>query len=175
MTKTCVNRKEGLFMIIGTVDAAAKHEAEYPPVIDEALAFLRSQDFTKLAEGRYYPRGKEHGEEIFADVQRYETKPAKACYPEAHKKYADVQFVAAGSEYIGWCPFSPELEEHASYNDVYDITFYERLVPESTIMLKPGSFAVLYPEDVHAPRMATEEGPGRPVTKVVVKISVDLL
>ena len=104
-------------MIIGTVEAASKRQEEYPAIIDEAIAYLRSQDFTKLAEGRYYPRGKEHGEEIFADVQRY----------------------------------------------------------ESTIMLKPGSFAVLFPEDVHAPRMATEAGPGKPVTKVVVKISVDLL
>ena len=162
-------------MMIGTVDAAARRQEEYPPVIDEALAYLRSHDFTKLAEGRYYPRGKEHGEEMYADVQRYETKAAKECYPEAHKRYADVQFVAEGCEYLGWCPFSPELQVHAAYNDVLDIAFFERLVPESTIMLQPGSFAVLYPEDVHAPRMATEDGPGKPVTKVVVKISVDLL
>ncbi len=107
-------------------------------------------------------------------MQRYTTKPAEECYPEAHKRYADVQFIAEGSEYLGWCPFSPDLVEHAPYNDVYDITFFEKLVPESTLIMKPGSFAVLYPEDVHAPRMETEEGP-KPVTKVVVKISVDLL
>lgn len=162
-------------MVIGTVDAAKKRQAEFPPVIEEALEYLRAHDFTKLPDGRYYPRGKEHGDEMFADVQRYETKPAEECYPEAHKRYADVQFIAEGSEYLGWCPFSPELQEHAAYNDILDIAFYERLVPESTLILKPGSFAVLYPEDVHAPRMATEEGPGRPVTKVVVKIAADLL
>lgn len=161
-------------MVIGTMDAASRRHAEYPPIIEEALEYLRQQDFSKLEDGRYFPRGEEHGKEIFADVQRYTTKPAEECYPEAHKRYADVQFIAEGSEYLGWCPFSPDLVEHAPYNDVYDITFFEKLVPESTLIMKPGSFAVLYPEDVHAPRMETEEGP-KPVTKVVVKISVDLL
>ena len=60
-------------MVIGTMDAASRRHAEYPPIIEEALEYLRQQDFSKLADGRYFPRGEEHGEEIFADVQRYTT------------------------------------------------------------------------------------------------------
>ena len=55
-----------------------------------------------------------------------------------------------------------------------DVTFYEKLVPDSNLVLLPGSFAVLYPEDVHRPCCAVERGPA-PVTKVVVKVSVDLV
>ena len=60
------------------------------------------------------------------------------------------------------------------YDAARDVTFYERLVPESNLVLLPGSFAVLFPEDVHRPQVATEDGPA-PVTKVVVKISTELL
>ena len=75
---------------------------------------------------------------------------------------------------MGWCPFSPDLQVTVPYNADQDVAFYASLVPDSNIVLSPGRFAVLYPEDVHRPQGAVDNVPG-PVTKVVVKVAVDSL
>jgi YhcH/YjgK/YiaL family protein len=76
---------------------------------------------------------------------------------------------------MGWCPLSPDLEEEAPYDAERDVTFYKALVPDSSIVLSPGCFAVLYPEDVHRPQASVvEDAPGK-VTKVVVKVAIDSL
>ncbi len=157
-------------MFIGMIDAAESVYNTYPEAIRKALAYLRSHDFTKMEDGTYPIEG----EKIFAKVQRYETRLHDSCRPETHQKYLDIQYVVEGEEYLGWCPFSPDLSVASPYDERTDVTFYERLVPESNIVLLPGSFAVLYPDDVHRPCCAVE-GETAHVTKVVVKVSVDLL
>ena len=156
-------------MFIGTIDAAASAYKTYPKAIQRALEYLRSHDFTKMEDGTYPIEG----QKIYAKLQRYETRLMESCRPETHQKYIDIQYVVEGEEYLGWCPFSPDLKEEAPYDEKADVTVYEKLVPDSNLVLLPGSFAVLYPEDVHRPCCAVEGGPA-PVTKVVVKVSVDL-
>ena len=157
-------------MIVGTMETAEQGYVEYPPILREALAFLRAHDFKKMADGHYPIRG----EQCFANLDRYTTRAADACFPETHQRFVDIQYLVEGEEYLGWCPLSPELSVRTPYDAARDVTFYERLVPESNLVLLPGSFAVLFPEDVHRPQVATEDGPA-PVTKVVVKISTELL
>ena len=155
-------------MFIGSIDSLDNGHADYPKIVQKALEYLRSHDFTKLEGGRYPI----DGDKCVANLQRYTTRVLEECRPETHKKYVDIQYVVEGEEYMGWCPFSPDLKVTAPYDAEKDITFYEELVPDSNIVLTPGRFAVIYPEDVHRPQGAVEGEPG-PVTKVVVKISVD--
>ena len=162
--------KGALFMIVGSMECPAREYMQYPAAVAEALEYLRTHDFTKMADGKYPIRG----EQSFALVQRYHTKPMAECYPEAHKRFMDVQYVAEGEEYLGWCAFSPEMIVHTPYDADKDIVFFEKMVPDSNLVLSAGSFAVLSPEDVHRPCGAIEDVPG-PVTKVVVKIAVALL
>ena len=157
-------------MFIGSIDSLDNGHADYPKIVQKALEYLRSHDFTKLEDGRYPI----DGDKCVANLQRYTTRVFEECRPETHKKYVDIQYVVEGEEYMGWCPFSPDLKVTAPYDAEKDITFYEELVPDSNIVLTPGRFAVIYPEDVHRPQGAVEGEPG-PVTKVVVKISVDCL
>lgn len=157
-------------MFIGSIGSLDNGHADYPKIVQKALEYLRSHDFTKLEDGRYPI----DGDKCVANLQRYTTRVLEECRPETHKKYVDIQYVVEGEEYMGWCPFSPDLKVTAPYDAEKDITFYEELVPDSNIVLTPGRFAVIYPEDVHRPQGAVEGEPG-PVTKVVVKISVDCL
>ena len=157
-------------MFIGSIDSLDNGHADYPKIVQKALEYLRSHDFTKLEDGRYPI----DGDKCVANLQRYTTRVLAECRPATHKKYVDIQYVVEGEEYMGWCPFSPDLKVTAPYDAEKDITFYEELVPDSNIVLTPGRFAVIYPEDVHRPQGAVEGEPG-PVTKVVVKISVDCL
>lgn len=155
-------------MIIGNMSEAALGFNKYPEAVKEALQFLHAHDFTTMEDGTY----EIHGKDSYAILQRYETKLPGTSKPEAHRKYIDVQYIVEGREDLGWCPLNPELKTDISYNDEKDIIFYQKLIPSGSVLLEKGSFAVLYPYDVHRPCGAIDNTPA-PVTKVVVKIAVD--
>ena len=157
-------------MFIGTIDNINSKSSHQPPVLKEVLEYLRVTNFNTMEDGSY----KIGSEGVVAKVQRYETKPPEECKAEAHIKFVDVQFVAEGEEALGWCPLSPDLEVSQKYDSDKDVTFYDKLIPESCVVLTKRYFAVLYPVDVHRPCISLEDEPSK-VTKVVVKIPVDLL
>ncbi len=157
-------------MIIGSIHDEDMEGIAFSPAMERALSYLRETDFSKLKDGRY----EIDGDRIYATVSRYQSKPESECRPESHRKYADVQFMAEGQEFIGWCAFTPALKESTPYDEEKDIVFYEKLEPESDFVLSEGCFAVLTPKDIHCPCVAIGEEPS-PVLKVVVKIAVDLL
>lgn len=160
-------------MIIGNLERHKGEAAHYAPALERALKFLDGHDFLAMASGRYELEG-EGGCLMYANLDRYETKPAEICYPEAHKRYVDVQYVVSGREYLGWCIKNPDLQVREEYDEKRDIMFYEGLVPESVCVLEPGDFVILEPRDVHRPCGMVGDKP-EPVTKVVVKVCVDLL
>ena len=130
----------------------------------KAFAFLRRRDLAALPDGRYDI----DGDRVFALVQRYETAPAAEPRFEAHRAYIDVQYLASGSEVIGWAPLGG-LRVSEPYDGEKDACFGSAAA-WTPLRLGPGELAVLYPEDAHAPRLA-DGGPGK-VMKVVVKVSL---
>jgi YhcH/YjgK/YiaL family protein len=129
-----------------------------------ALEFLRRPDLASLPDGKY----EIDGERAYAMVQRYETAAAAAPVFEAHRRYADVQYLAAGAETIAVAPLE-RLEVTGPYDGQKDACFgrvEERYV--SRLALNAGELAVLYPEDAHAPRLPCG-APGQ-VVKVVIKV-----
>ena len=157
-------------MIIGNINEKASGFSKYPEAVREALDYLCKQDFKSMEDGRYPI----HGEDSFAILQRYNTRVPESGKPEAHRQYVDIQYIVEGCEELGWCPMSPELKVCEPYNNEKDIVFFDKLIPISGITLEAGSFAVLYPTDVHRP-CGSVEGESVPVTKVVVKIAVDYI
>ena len=101
-------------------------------------------------------------------MQRYETAPAAEPRFEAHRAYIDVQYLAAGSEVIGWAPLGA-VQVSEPYDGAKDVCF-GRAAAWTPLRLGPGELAVLYPEDAHAPRLAA--GGPAPVLKVVIKVSL---
>ena len=145
--------------------ALADRQAPALPGLDLALAFLRRPDAAALPDGRY----ELDGERVYAIVQRYETLAGEPRF-EAHRRYADVQYLAAGSEVIAAAPLAA-LRVTEAYDPGADICF--GAVPPgraSRLSLAAGELAILYPEDAHAPRLAA--GAPAPVTKIVVKVEI---
>ena len=143
-----------------------ERQAILTPGLKKALEFLRRPGAGELPDGKYGI----DGERVFAIVQRYETIAPAAPKFEAHRKYIDVQFIASGSEVIGWAPLE-RLAVTEAYDGEKDICF--GAVPGggwTPLRLEAGQLAVLYPEDAHAPRLAA--GAPALVVKIVVKISV---
>ncbi len=157
-------------MIVGDIREFNKFSTDYPEAVRKALHYLGEHNFAEIKDGKYPI----DGENSFAIVQRYNTRPVEKCRPEAHKKYVDIQFLAEGEECLGWCPLSPDLDVDEAYDEEKDIVFYKKLVPDNGIILSKGIFAVLYPNDVHQPCASTGEQP-KSVIKVVVKILADLV
>ena len=158
-------------MFIGTIDNIDAISRHQHPVLQEVLKYLRETDFSKMAEGDY----KIDDSDVVAKLQRYETRPTEECKAETHTKFVDVQFVAEGEEALGWCPLSPDLEISEEYDPDKDATFYAELIPESCVVLTKRYFAVLYPVDVHRPCGSLDDDEPSKVTKVVVKVPVELL
>lgn len=132
--------------------------------LQKALEFLRRPGTAALADGRY----EIDGDAVYALVQRYETEESGAPKFEAHRKYADVQYIAAGEELVGWAPLEAMVLAEP-YDPAKDVCF-GRAAAWTPLRLGEGMFAVLWPEDAHAPRLAA----GKPcrVTKIVVKVAV---
>ena len=107
------------------------------------------------------------GDDVYANVSAYETK-TEGVY-EAHKDYIDLQYVLEGHEQIFWKNIkdSKITKEYEKEGD------YMLLDAEEPVVLDmpAGAFAILYPEDVHAPGRAYKEVSA--VKKIVVKIKVD--
>ncbi|MFW6032005.1 MAG: YhcH/YjgK/YiaL family protein [Phycisphaeraceae bacterium] len=86
---------------------------------------------------------------------------------EAHRRYADVQYVVTGREQLGVAPLEA-MSETQPYDPERDVALYEG---EGTLVaLRPGSVAVLFPQEVHMP--ATPLGDPAEVRKVVIKVEV---
>ncbi len=150
-------------MIAARLEDAAR-QAPRGEGLKKALEFLRRPGLAALPDGRY----ELDGERVFALVQRYGTAEAGEPRFEAHRKYIDVQYVAAGAETIGWVPLEAVAVDEP-YDELKDALFGRARGGWTPVRLEAGMLAVLWPADAHAPRLAAGE-PGS-VTKVVVKVA----
>ncbi len=151
-------------MIQDTLNNFARYEV-LSPRFSKAFEFLRAVDGT-LAPGRH----EIDGDDVFALVQKYSTKPMDGALFEAHRKFIDVQYVHSGRETILWAPLAAMKELTKAYDETTDAALW-RLVPELTpLHLSAGLFAILFPEDAHAPCVEWEKP--EEVFKVVVKVAV---
>jgi biofilm protein TabA len=115
-------------------------------------------------DGRY-----EIEERAYALVSSYETTPAPERRFEAHMKYADVQVLLEGEERldVSISRAHPALEE---YSEAKDVIFLGPPPEFASLSMRPGYFAVLYPEEIHRP--GCDLNGARHVRKIVVKVSV---
>ena len=114
------------------------------------------------------------GEDIFAMVTSYKTRPADVALFETHRKYVDIQAVISGAEEIGWLPGEGLLTKQP-YDESKDIEFYHYPNASFTrVNVSPGTFVALFPRDAHKPSLMIGNAPEY-VKKVVIKINVNLL
>ena len=133
------------------------------PLLPQAFDYLLGFD-TGIPDGKYELKG----DKLFALVQSYETAAETSKKFEAHRNYIDLQYLAAGEEIIYHTPLET-LGEVQAYNGEKDFALYEGQ-PEQPLVMRPASFAILFPRDGHKPGCHFT-GPAK-VRKVVLKIRV---
>jgi YhcH/YjgK/YiaL family protein len=129
----------------------------------DAFDFLNRPDIHLLAPGKYPIIG----DDVYAIVQEYRTNLPVEVKWEAHRRYIDVQYVAAGIERMGYGPIS-DFQITKEYDEANDYLLLSGDGLE--IVMVPGTFAIFFPHDVHRPTMAVDQP--TTVRKVVVKVRV---
>lgn len=155
-------------MIFGKLENFAQEKTALSPVLQRGLEYLKTTDLCKLPIGRHDI----DGDDMFASVSEYEVEPLENKYPEAHKRYIDIQCIAWGEELIGCSFLADGYEVERDELVERDIIFYKRVEQEEKIVLTPGRYAIFFPSDVHRPGCINKEH--RKVKKIVIKIAVAL-
>ena len=134
------------------------------PRFSEAFDVIKKLVEEDAADGNYEIDGKN----VYAFISSYETKTESEVQFEAHKKYIDIQCVISGKEVIGF-ESEKEVALTQDYKDGNDICFYGLNKDFDKIILGRGEFAIIMPEELHAPCLSVDNIPTK-TRKIVVKI-----
>ena len=135
------------------------------PDIYEGLKFLQQVN-PDIAVGTY-----QLTPNVKAIVSEYTTKEVNENGYEAHRQNIDIQYLLQGMEKIAYLPVE-ELSETKPYSEETDAAFYKAVsdFSPSNLDLRPGYFAIFYPQDGHMPQLCINEP--EMVKKVVVKVRI---
>ena len=146
-------------MVIDKIENLEKY-ASLNPLFAQAIEFLKSTDLNAHEIGKV----KLQGDDLVVNFAQARPKTKEEAKLETHNRFIDIQIPLDGVEVMGYTPRA-DLPD-AEYNAEKDITFYPGLA-ESYLTIKPGMFAIFFPEDGHAPGV-TPDG----LKKVIVKVLV---
>ena len=125
---------------------------------------LRNNDLKALEPGKYEIMG----DDVFANVHEYNTLPVEEKKFEAHDKFFDIQCLVEGVEFFGVCNREGLIVSESRPEN--DIVLYEKPEVYGHVILYPGDFIVVAPEDAHMPGCALTVTAA--AKKVVVKVRV---
>ncbi len=147
-------------MIIDTLDNLEKYIKLHPD-FKTVFDYLKLHNLNNMECGRHELKGNE----VFFNLQEYETKPVQKL--EAHKKYIDIQVMINGEEYMGYTNIenTKVIEE---YNEEKDVMFLNGNVDKLRADNK--TFLIFYPEDAHMPALCTDKP--QKVKKAIFKILI---
>ncbi|MDD6214934.1 MAG: YhcH/YjgK/YiaL family protein [Firmicutes bacterium] len=150
-------------MIIDTLNNCNKYEALHPGFKDafDAIKKIMSSEFIS---GQIDICGKD----IYASLQEYNTNISDDFKFEAHNKYIDIQFLLEGSEII-MVGKRDKMQLSNCYDEEKDIMFYIKNKNTTLAYLEQQSFAIIFPDEPHAPGISSSGKPDM-VKKIVVKV-----
>ena len=134
--------------------------ASVNPLFAQAIEFLKSTDLNAHELGKVVLK---EGE-LFVNFAAARPKTKDDAKIETHNNFIDIQIPLTGTELMGYMP-KTDLAE-AEYNAEKDVTFYPGYATDY-LTVKPGMFAIFFPEDAHAPGVTEVE-----LKKVIVKVRV---
>lgn len=130
------------------------------PLFAQAIEFLKSTDLNAHELGKVVLK---EGE-LFVNFAAAKPKTKDDAKIETHNNFIDIQIPLTGTELMGYMPRTDLAE--AEYNAEKDVTFYPGHATDY-LTVKPGMFAIFFPEDAHAPGVTEVE-----LKKVIVKVRV---
>lgn len=150
-------------MILGKLKDISRYYHIHPN-LDKAIDFLIKEDLESYEPGSYAIDGKE----VFMNRFNYETIPEEDGFFEGHRDYLDIHILVDGSEKLGYEDESA-LTVEIPYNEAEDFIKYKGEAALWYHMI-PGCFAIVFPEDIHMPKIQDKKA--EKVRKAVLKVKV---
>ena len=146
-------------MVVDTLDNLEKY-ATLNPLFAQAIAFIKSHDLHAMEVGKTELKGSD----LVVNVAQTTPKTKEQAKLETHNAFIDIQIPLSGTEIMGYTAAKDCQPADAPYSVEKDITFFDGLA-DSYIPVKPGMFAIFFPQDGHAPGISPEG-----VKKIIVKV-----
>lgn len=140
-----------------------RHFIKIKPDFNKAFEFLSRKDLANFPDGNYDITGRK----LFVIFSHSKGKGVKKALLEIHRKYIDIQFIIGGKDLIGVKKTRECKNKLGSYEPDKDVMFFTDK-PDKYLKLKAGDFAILFPDDAHAPLSGKTA-----VHKAVVKVAVE--
>lgn len=155
-------------MILGSMSSWEDQSKYENKVIVQAM-----EELQKLLKGNP-PLGRTeiNGDQMYVSVMEFDAKPSEDHLAEKHESYIDLQFLIEGEETIGYFSLRDDIAPVKPYDSEQDYALYAPSADEILFQLKPGMFAVFFPNDIHRPGMGQLN---TKIKKAVVKIHTGLL
>lgn len=147
-------------MIIDTLDNLGKYVG-MNALFADVVEFLKTNDLNALEDGKHPIKGGD----LFVNITTAKGRGKEAAVLETHKRMIDIQIPLDTDETFGYTPLCdlPDFE----YNDEKDITKYGDTMAQTYVTCKPGQMAIFFPQDGHAPCIATQD-----IKKAIFKVKV---
>ena len=148
-------------MIIDRLENLSKYAA-LNPLFADVIEFLKGHDLQTLEPGKYPIKDKD----AFLNLQLAKGRSLETAFLETHIEMIDIQIPISGEETFGYTPLCdlPAFE----YNAEKDITKYGDTKAQTYFTVKPGQFAIFFPQDGHAPCIT--EAPE--IKKAIFKVKI---
>lgn len=149
-------------MILDTLDQSARYIGLHP-------GFARAFEFLSDAALMQRDPGKHEldGERLFVIISHDPGRGRQGAKLESHRRYIDIQYVARGTDEMGWRPLAECEKVEMPYDPQREVAFYAD-APDAWIRVPAGQFVIFWPEDAHAPLGGQGE-----LVKAVVKVAVN--
>lgn len=150
-------------MIIDNIKNCEKYECVHE-------GFKKAFDAIKqvVSENKGVGKYEIDGKNVFVMVQEYNSKLEADRKFEAHRKYIDIQFMISGEEKIEIGALEG-LKPEKEFNVESDGGLFKAPENYTTAVLTDGDFAVIYPDEAHAPGISLNDNQ-KPVKKIVAKV-----
>ena len=132
---------------------------------NKVFAFLKENNLEELPTGRH----ELEGPALYVNVDEYLTKDEEDARFEAHRKYADIQYVVSGEEQIGVLPLEITTVTEP-YKEEIDIVFLATDSSNYRVAV-PGKFFIFFPQDAHQPCVKLADN--AKVRKIVAKVLIN--
>jgi len=154
-------------MVLDTLRNCARYAALHPDFA-KAFEFLEHADWARLVSGTgHRERHPLDGERMYVSIDQAAGRGRAGARLEAHRRHIDIQFTIEGDEEIGWRPLAACARPDGAFDDERDVGFFSD-APETWVSVPPGTLAIFFPDDAHAPLA----GSGT-LKKAIVKIAID--
>lgn len=148
-------------MIVSNLQNSRRVESLHP-LFKTLFDYVKTHDLLHAEPGRIEIKG----DDLFINNVNPECVARDKQVLEVHRDYIDVHILLEGAETIGWKAIEDLTCETKPYEKEGDCALYSD-TPTTFVDLLPGQFAIVFPEDPHAPVI----GQGK-IRKLIAKVKI---